>query len=108
VGEYMPKRINVGTHVGSGQLIVVTLSPGTTAYVRADIADDLLAACEAQELGSALQREVCPAPDDRRYTPFIGEWNGYHAPEQRYAEFQQKRRDMRVAAIAKAKGASNG
>lgn len=55
-----------------------------------------LKALKAQEVLKEMQNErVIVLPNDPRYTPFIGEWNGYHAPEQRFEEFVCKRRDLR-------------
>lgn len=59
----------------------------------------MVKALHAQEVGSQMQREDMPEPNDPRYTPYIGEWNGYHAPEQRYGMFMHERRDLRVLAL---------
>lgn len=62
-------------------------------------------ALQAQEDFSAMQRDLrstedYPNPDDPRYTPVIGEWDGYAAPEMRYAEFATKRRELRRQVLA--------
>lgn len=54
----------------------------------------------AQQILSDMQKEgSLPNSTDERYTPFIGEWNAYKAPEQRFYEFAQKRRELRIAAL---------
>lgn len=62
--------------------------------------DRLLRALRAQAVLSDMQKETgVPDPADPRYTPFIGEWNGYHAPEQRFFDFADHRRALRTSAI---------
>jgi len=56
----------------------------------------------AQELASLMQSEGMPDPNDPRYTPYIGKWNGYHAPEQRYGQFMHERRELRTRALSQA------
>lgn len=66
-------------------------------------APDMLEALLAQELASDMQKEGrLPDSGDERYTPFIGEWNGYEAPEIRWVHFNYRRQELRRAAIAKA------
>lgn len=65
----------------------------------------LRAALEAQELASQMVKEpLLPFPDDPRYTPYIGEWDGYQAPEVRLHDFIARRREMRKAALAQSGG----
>ena len=65
--------------------------------------DACLKALRAQELFSDIQRAwasgVVTGPSDPRYTAFIGEWNGYQAPEVRYAEVGGARRELRKEAL---------
>lgn len=72
------------------------MDPTSSQDVMAMMADAL----EAQELASAIQKERrTPPPNDPRYTPFIGKWNGYHAPEQRWQEFMVRRKELRRQAL---------
>lgn len=68
-------------------------------------APDLLLALQAQEVASDMQKQLAiPSPDDPRYTPYIGPWDGYRAPEVRFMDFHLKRKLLRRTAIAKALG----
>lgn len=60
-------------------------------------------ALQAQEDYGAMSRQRQAgefiSPIDPRYTPVIGEWNGYHAPELRFDNFAHVRHDLRRAAL---------
>lgn len=61
----------------------------------------MLAALKMQELLKTFQNEdQMPLPNDPRYTPYIGEWNGYQAPEVRFQVFCDHRRNLRRQAFA--------
>lgn len=69
------------------------------AYMLA-AAPSLLLALRAQQIASDIVHEGCrPAPDDPRFTEFIGEWNCYEAPELRWRRFVEKRRELRKSAL---------
>ena len=62
-------------------------------------------ALHAQEIFSNMQHEVMasggsyPQPNDPRYRPYIGEYDGYQAPEQRYFEFAAERKELRKVVL---------
>lgn len=59
-------------------------------------------ALRAQQLCSDMQRSLTlPKPDDYRYTEFIGEWDGYQAPEIRLEKLHRIRKEMREKVLAK-------
>lgn len=59
----------------------------------------------AREVASEMQKDlVIPNPDDPRYTPFIGPWDGYKAPEIRFCHFQLKHKELRTEALKQARG----
>ncbi len=65
-------------------------------------------ALTAQESFSAMQREIrasgqYPETTDSRYTPVIGIWDGYAAPEVRFSDFAHARRRLREAALKEAR-----
>ncbi len=64
----------------------------------------LRAALQAQEDYSGMQSELrndgaFPEPDDPRYTPIIGQWDGVQGHRARYEAFAFARRDYRRAAL---------
>lgn len=61
---------------------------------------DAMIACLAAELASQITLEgKLPAPNDPRYTDFIGTWDTYSAPEIRWADFIAKPRELRRKAL---------
>ena len=51
---------------------------------------------EAHEAHNSFNKEGnIVAPDDPRYTPLIGVWNGYQAPEQRWQDWHSERKLLR-------------
>lgn len=66
---------------------------------------DAIKALRWQATFSAMQKESLPLATDPRYTPFLGEWDGYDTPESRYYIFAHERRDLRAAVLARAKEA---
>ena len=56
---------------------------------------------EAHEAHNSFNKEGnIVVPDDPRYTPLIGVWNGYQAPEQRWSDWHAERKQLRRQLIA--------
>lgn len=59
----------------------------------------------AQEVASEMQKELAiPDPQDPRYEPFLGPYDGYKAPEIRFYDFMVKRQQLRTEALKQARG----
>lgn len=66
-----------------------------------ELIKNLYLALKAQAFFSDIQRAgyVAIMPDDPRYTPLIGEWDGSQTPKSRIEELNQYRRNMRTKMI---------
>lgn len=98
------KGRHVATTAGNGgDLPELIRGQDRTNALLISSAPDLLLALQAQEVASDMQKQLAiPSPDDPRYTPYIGPWDGYRAPEVRFMDFHLKRKLLRRTALAKA------
>ena len=69
---------------------------GQMVFEQFELRDKAINALRLQELCSTIQKEgYTILPDDPRYTEWIGEWDGYKAPEQRIESINYLRKQMR-------------